>query len=51
MWKRVLVFCLGVAQFIIGAIITSASNGALAGFGTTMMIQGIKQCFDAVFNP
>jgi hypothetical protein len=50
-WKRGLVFILGVAQIIIGAVILASTAGALSGFGVSMMIEGVKQCFDAVFRP
>jgi hypothetical protein len=49
--KRALVFCLGVIQIIIGGAIIAASEGALTGFGITMMLEGMKDCFNAIFSP
>jgi hypothetical protein len=46
-----LVGIFGVGQFIVGALITAASFGIAGGLGTTMMIEGAKDCFKAIFNP
>jgi hypothetical protein len=42
---------LGVFQVIIGAVIISATGGALAGFGTNMIMEGLKDCYNAIFSP
>ncbi len=49
--KRALVFCLGVIQIIIGGAIIAASEGALTSFGITMILEGMKDCFNAIFSP
>jgi hypothetical protein len=49
--KRVGVFLLGVAQIVVGAIITASTSGLLTGFGYAMMINGAKFCFDSIFRP
>jgi hypothetical protein len=50
-WKRVGIFLLGVAQIVVGAIITASTAGALTGFGLNMMIEGAKCCFESIFKP
>jgi len=50
-WKRLWVFLAGVAQFVIGAIIIAQTGGALTGFGSNLMIEGAKWCFDSIFRP
>ena len=50
-WKRITVFLLGVAQFVIGAIIVASTGGALMGFGVTAMAEGLKYCYDSIFEP
>jgi hypothetical protein len=51
MWKRVGIFLFGVAQIVIGAIITAATAGALGGFGFNAMTEGVYCCFDSIFSP
>ena len=51
-WKRALVFCFGVLQICIGALIlNAASSVGLANFGASMVTRGVQSCFDALFNP
>ena len=50
-WKRALIFCLGVLQVCIGALIMGASGGAASSFGMHMIISGTKDCFNALFRP
>ena len=50
-WKRALIFCFGVLQICIGALILSAGSANVAGFGASMITRGVKCCFDALFNP
>jgi hypothetical protein len=38
MWKRALVFLLGVAQIVIGSLIVYSSAGSLTSFGTHMIL-------------
>lgn len=49
-WKRSFVFALGVLQICIGALIVSATTGAI-NFGAFMIQSGIKDCIDSVFRP
>ena len=49
-WKRIVVFLLGVAQIVVGAIITASTAGALSGFGVNMMVEGAKDCFNSIFS-
>ena len=50
-WKRITVFLLGVAQFVIGAIIVASTGGALMALGVGMMEEGLKYCYDSIFRP
>jgi hypothetical protein len=49
--KRSLVFLLGIAQVVIGSLILANTGGILAGFGLAFITNGIKGCFDSIFNP
>jgi len=45
------VFFLGVVQIVVSSIIVASTAGALHGFGVSMMMEGAKWCFDAIFKP
>lgn len=51
LWKRILVFALGVLQICIGALIVASTGGAAAGFGAFMIQSGITDCINALFRP
>lgn len=50
-WKRILVFVLGIVQIVCGALILATTAGSLNGFGISAMIEGAKDCFNALFKP
>ena len=49
LWKRCLVFVLGVCQVIIGGLIITETGGALSGLGINFVYEGLKDCYNAIF--
>ncbi len=50
-WKRLIAFCLGVLQVVIGTIILAGTAGAFTGLGTHMIIEGTKDIYNSIFKP
>jgi hypothetical protein len=46
--KRLGVFILGLGQIILGGLIT---NAGLANLGANVVMEGVRDCFNSIFNP